>query len=206
MRAEVVPDEQAAIVDSVHRLRDTVGPSGVVFTSGGIGPTHDDITYGAIAAAFGCKLALHEPTVERMREHYEPQGKELNAARLRMATIPEGSDVLVTPGIWVPLVVLRNVYILPGIPRLFRQMLDAHKEIFTGPECIADFCYTRQGEGDLAKALTEIAGRFPHVNIGSYPSTKDDDDFTTKLTFEGRSGEDVRQVKAAVEEAVPCYE
>ena len=138
MRIEVVPDEPANIARSVKALSELVGESGFVFTSGGIGrvatrahtacdasaeraacarrPTHDDVSYEAIASAYGRGLPLHPPTVERMREHYAAQGKELNAARLRMATLPEGCVVHTTPGAWVPLAQVHNVFILPGVP------------------------------------------------------------------------------------------
>lgn len=205
VKAEVVRDVRGEIVDSVQRLRDQVGPNGFVFTSGGIGPTHDDITYEAIASAFGLKLALHEETAERMRVYYESQGKTLNGPRLRMATLPEGCEVLYTPGLWVPLVVLQNVYILPGIPRLFTQMLNANKERFSGPLSTAFILYTHQGEGDLAEPLTRIALEFADVAIGSYPSTEVGDGFTTRLSFEGRDSDSVRKAVAQAEAQITCF-
>ncbi len=103
-RVEVVPDRVEDIVEAVTRLRRRVGldqqGGGFVFTSGGIGPTHDDVTYEALAQAFGVELRLHAPTVELMREHYSQRGLELNEARLRMATLPHPAEVLVTPGTW----------------------------------------------------------------------------------------------------------
>jgi molybdenum cofactor synthesis domain-containing protein len=96
VRAEFVPDCKRDIVETVLRLRERVGPDGFVFTSGGIGPTHDDITYESIAAAYGAELHLHQPTVERMAQHYSQRGVELNEARLRMARLP--SDGKATRG------------------------------------------------------------------------------------------------------------
>lgn len=121
----------------------------------------------------------------QMREHYTAQGKELNAARLRMATLPEGAEVLVTEGLWVPLVNIDEIYVLPGIPRLFQQMISAHLDRFRGPSLHSQSLYTKMGEGDLAKALSDIAARFPQVNIGSYPNVSvGNAGFTTKLSFE----------------------
>ena len=115
----------------------------------------------------------------------EAQGKELNEARLRMATLPEGAEVLVTDGLWVPLVNMDEVYVLPGIPRLFQAMLGAHLDRFRGESMHSETMYTRLGEGDLAKTLGEIAARHPDVNIGSYPNVNSDkSDFVTKLNFE----------------------
>ena len=116
IRVEVCPDEPDDIAASVRSLSARVGPSGFVFTSGGIGTTHDDVTYESVASAFGAGLQLHPPTVELMTSHYAKLGKELNAARMRMATLPEGCRVHTTPDLWVPLCQLRNVYILPGVP------------------------------------------------------------------------------------------
>lgn len=98
--------------------------------AGGIGPTHDDVTYEAIASAFSTKCVLHQPTLERMHEHYSGRGLEVNDARKRMATLPADSEVLFTEGLnphWVPLVQHRNVYVLPGIPKLYKAMVTGHR-------------------------------------------------------------------------------
>ncbi len=136
VRVEFIPDDKKDIGTSVLALKQRVGTRGYVFTSGGIGPTHDDVTYEAIADAFGVlapagrlnimylnistaspgvPLELHAPTVDKMRAHYAGTGQELNEARLRMATLPRNSMVLDTPGLWVPLVNLHSVFILPGV-------------------------------------------------------------------------------------------
>ena len=104
-RVEVVGDCVEEIVDSVHRIRERAA-GGPVFTSGGIGPTHDDVTYAAIGAAFGRPLTVHEETLRRMTAHYERKHLEVNAMRRRMATLPEGAEVLFTDGMWVPLAIV----------------------------------------------------------------------------------------------------
>ena len=196
VRVEVVPDVPDDIAASARSLSARVGPSGFVFTSGGIGPTHDDVTYESLAAAFGVPLALHAPTVAKMRVHYEAQGKELNAARLRMATLPEGCVVHDTPNSWVPLVQVANVYVLPGVPWLYKQMLEANRGLFTGPQLLTRTLYTHTGEGDLAAALTAVASDHSAVSIGSYPNTaRGDASFATKLCFDGR---DAGALEAAV--------
>lgn len=127
------------------------------------------------------------PPPRQMRAHYSMQGKELNEARLRMATLPAGAEVLFTDGLWVPLVNCGEVYVLPGIPRLFQGMLGANMDRFQGPSMHSEALYTRRGEGDIAQTLGEIAARFPQVNIGSYPNVKASDEdraYTTKLNFE----------------------
>ncbi|PSC71220.1 3 -phosphoadenosine 5 -phosphosulfate sulfotransferase (PAPS reductase) [Micractinium conductrix] len=207
---------QRDICDTVLRLKERVGPSGFVFTSGGIGPTHDDITYTSIAAAFGCHLELHQPTVARMQEHYDKRGVELNEARLRMAHLPtdDGVEVLFTPGLWVPLVAIQGVYILPGIPRLFQQMIEAHAGRFRGPAAHARTLYTNTGEGDLAAKLGSIAALHPAVRIGSYPNVSmglgageaaGPGSFKVKLQFESRNTAALDTAVAAVEEALDTF-
>lgn len=148
-------------------------------------------------------MELHPGTVERMTAHYKTQGKEVNAARLRMATLPAGCEVLTTPNLWVPIAKINNIYILPGIPRLFNQMLEANKEHFSGPGMTLETLYTWKGEGDLADALREIAANHPGVTIGSYPRTTNAQEYTTKLCFEGR---DPESVTAAIQDATSIIE
>ncbi len=207
MRIEVVPDVPEDIAASVRALSERVGPGGFVFSSGGIGPTHDDVTYESIASAFGLSLELHAPTVERMRAHYAAQGKELNSARLRMATLPAGCTVHDTTGSWVPLAQVRNVFILPGVPWLFKSMLEANKELFRGPELMTATLYTHAGEGDLAAALTAVAESHPSVSIGSYPNTtRGDSRFTTKLCFDGRDADALQAALTAARAAIKTFD
>ncbi|QDZ19975.1 FAD synthase [Chloropicon primus] len=213
VRAEFVPDVEEEIVEALLRIKSKVGENGVIITTGGIGPTHDDKTYSSIAKAFGVGLELHQPTVERMRTHYESQGKMLNEARLKMATLPEGSEVLVTDGLWVPLAVLNGVYILPGIPRLFQKMITAHESRFKGPSVFSHAIYTNSGEGDLADSLTAIAEKHPSCDIGSYPNTgkteteAGGESYATKLVLNSRDRDLVRQVSKEIFESIPeCFE
>jgi len=111
---------------------------------------------------------------------------KVNASRLRMATLPEGCDVLWTPGLWVPMVKLRQVHILPGIPRLFKQMLASNMDSFRGQLSGSRLVYTLQGEGDIAETITRIASAHPTVAIGSYPATTADAPYATKLTLDSR--------------------
>ncbi|CAL8465971.1 g5507 [Coccomyxa elongata] len=207
LRVEYIPDDKADISQSVLKLKERVGQDGFVFTSGGIGPTHDDVTYEAIAAAFGVALELHQPTVERMKENYSKRGVELNDARLRMAMLPQTSQVLYTPDLWVPLVNLRGVYVLPGIPRLFQAMIEAHKEPFRGPTCSTATLYTNTVEGDLADPLRKVAQEHPGVSIGSYPNVAqctDAQTFRVRLQLESRDKEALDAAVAAVTAAVQC--
>lgn len=206
VRIEVVPDVPSEIGERCRALSALVGESGFVFTSGGIGPTHDDVTYESVASAYDRGLELHAPTVERMTAHYAAQGKEVNAARLRMATLPQGCVVHET-GSWVPLVQIRNVYILPGIPWLFKQMLEANAGLFTGPSISSGTLFTHAGEGELAGALSAIAARHPGVSIGSYPNTQRGGEkaYTTKLTFDSREEEQLRSALAQAREAIATF-
>ena len=142
-------------------------------TSGGIGPTHDDRTYEAVAAATGGQLAVHAPTVERMTAHYHAQGKEVNAARMRMATLPQSpnTQVYYQDGIWVPVVCSNNVYVLPGIPSLFARLVDSQLHRFRGAgEWQLVNLFTTAGEGDFAEELAILADQHSEVTIGSYPA------------------------------------
>lgn len=208
VRVEVIPDEVPEIARTIRRLSELVGPDGFVFTSGGIGPTHDDVTYDGVAAAFGAKLAYHEPTVAALRAYLESKGKaqDLNEARLRMALLPVGCEALPTPGLWVPLVRMSNVYVLPGIPSLFTKMLHAQRPRFKGPSLSRVLVYTQWLEGDLAAHLNAAVERFPGVSIGSYPNTSLDAaaaaTFKVKISVEGRDAAACEACSAFIQERI----
>lgn len=207
MRIETVPDDVADVAASVAALSARVGPQGYVFSFGGIGPTHDDITYEAVASAFGLPLEVHQETLTKMTAHYAAQGKDVNAARKRMATLPSGSIVHSTPGSWVPLAQVRNVFVLPGIPWLMKSMLEANRHLFYGPSAHSAALYTLQGEGELAEALGKVAAAFPTVTIGSYPNTiRGDARFTAKLCFDSRDEEALAKAVAATREVIPTFD
>ncbi|CAK4072846.1 unnamed protein product [Aphanomyces euteiches] len=183
VRISVIPDEMDVIVDTVRHFSDLVGSTGYVFTTGGIGPTHDDITYEGIANAFNVPLELHQPTKDALYNYLaaNSRGHELNEDRLRMATFPKGCDVLTTSS-WVPIVKMRNVYVLPGTPRLMKQMLESNVDHFKGIPIHQAIARTKQPEGTIAATLKAVANEFPSVLIGSYVNLKED-----HLQYEERS-------------------
>ncbi|KAJ9524098.1 hypothetical protein QJQ45_022546 [Haematococcus lacustris] len=203
VRVEFVPDQADDIAATALRLRQRVGPSGFVFSSGGIGPTHDDVTYPALATAFGVQLALHQPTVELMKTSYAKRGMELNEARLRMATLPSPAEVLHSPGTWVPLVNLQGVYILPGIPSLFRQLITAHQDRFSGPAFLEAALYSVPGESFIADQLSAVAAAHPKVSIGSYPNTDPATDqlWKVRIGVSSRSQEALDEALRALQSA-----
>jgi len=212
-RIETVGDCMEEIQDSIRRIKNRVGDA-PVFTSGGIGPTHDDVTYQAIADTFGMKLKVHEETLKRMTKHYTSKGLEVNEMRLRMATLPENCEVLFSEGMWVPLAVVQGVHILPGIPRLFQSMLEAHADRFEGKEYFDVELFSDEGEGDLAKSLADIAARNPHVKIGSYPKVTttaggldgSDQGWRVRLAIVGRDQESVLAVGEEIKKSIRTVE
>lgn len=176
-RIVVIPDrvdEIAAVVRSLSAAHDAL------FTSGGIGPTHDDVTYAGVARGFGRPVLRHPQLVERMRGHYRDA---LNPARLRMADIPEPDELCFEEGMVTPVVRVANVYILPGVPVLFRQLFGGLRERFRRQAMYLGMLFTRQGEGDLADHLTRVVGEHPRVRVGSYPHLGDEA-FRVKITVE----------------------
>ncbi|KAJ8909188.1 hypothetical protein NDN08_005881 [Rhodosorus marinus] len=196
-RVEVIPDDMEDIGDSVKRLSNNFD---YVFTSGGIGPTHDDLTYEAIARAYGLDLEVDESIVAEMKR-IQPDG-EVNESRLRMATIPTKCEKLETEGLWVPLVVVNgNVYILPGVPVILERMVNAASSRFGNglPPRSRRIVYTKMHEGDLAESVGKIANKYPQVAIGSYPRTDKTHKYNVKITLEA---DDQAQVEAAASEVV----
>lgn len=167
----VVSDDHAAIVDAVNALR---GAYDSVFTSGGIGPTHDDITADAIAAAFGVGIDVREDARRVMEAHYKRQGTEMNAARLRMARIPDGASLIDNPISSAPGFTLGNVHVMAGVPSIFEAMVASVLPTLTGgAPVLSRTVRVDRPEGDVAGPLAEFATAHPELSFGSYPFIRD---------------------------------
>ncbi|MFQ5622996.1 MAG: competence/damage-inducible protein A [Paracoccaceae bacterium] len=165
--ARVVPDETAAIVEAVNALRARYS---YVFTSGGIGPTHDDITADAVAAAFGVSIDVRADARAVLERYYAENDIELNEARLRMARVPDGASLIGNPVSAAPGFRLENVFVMAGVPKIFAAMLDGVLPSLTaGRPMLSATVRADRPEGEVASPLAEVAARFPDVSIGSYP-------------------------------------
>ncbi|MDX2263702.1 MAG: molybdopterin-binding protein [Hyphomicrobiales bacterium] len=169
MEARVVPDVRERIVEAVNALRPRYD---YLFTSGGIGPTHDDITADCVAAAFGVGISVREDAVAMLRERYS--AAELTPARLRMARIPHGAALIENPVSKAPGFMLGNVIVMAGVPGIMRAMLDAvTPRLRTGRVVLSETVVVARPEGEVAQTLAEAQARFPDVAMGSYPFFED---------------------------------
>jgi molybdenum cofactor synthesis domain-containing protein len=167
----VVLDDPAAIISAVQALS---GAYDHVFTSGGIGPTHDDITADCIAQAFGASLDVRADARAILQSFYDEQGKELNAARLRMARIPDGAALIDNPVSAAPGFTLRNVHVMAGVPSVFKAMVASVLPRLTGgAPMLSQSLRLFLGEGDIAEPLAILAKRYSDLSFGSYPFQKD---------------------------------
>jgi FAD synthetase len=153
-----------------------------VFTSGGVGPTHDDVTIEGVAHGLGLKVVRHPDIERRMRQRL---GDQVNEARLRMANIPEGATLLATEAPFASIVKIRNIYIFPGIPRILEERFHAIKESFRDTPYYLKNVYVRYGEGVIASILNELLVKFPNLMLGSYP-VLDLPDYKVKVTLESK--------------------
>jgi molybdenum cofactor synthesis domain-containing protein len=190
-RIETVPDEIPLIVDALKRC---LGSAQWVFTSGGIGPTHDDVTIAAVAQAFGREIVTDERTLALLRMRH---GDRLNPALRRLAEIPRGATLTWAPGPGpsYPVLSLENVVILPGVPSLLREGFLRLRDRFRAPPFYARAVYLSLGEGAIAEHLDAVVARYPTVAIGSYPRF-DAADYRVKVTFDGRTEADVAAAAA----------
>ena len=169
----IVPDDMARIGDAVNALRVS---HDYLFTTGGIGPTHDDITVDAIAAAFGVPVIVHPVARQILEDYYRnhADGLELTEARLRMARVPEGAELLPNPSSGAPGVKMGNVYILAGVPHIAASMMEALTGTLEGGRPVVSVTVgARAAESDVADLLRETEAAHPGVAIGSYPFFKD---------------------------------
>lgn len=163
----VVPDEAGEIVAAVNALR---ARHAYVFTSGGIGPTHDDITADCIAAAFGVPIGVREDARAILAQNYRDPDRELNPARLRMARIPEGASLIDNPVSRAPGFRIGNVHVMAGVPAVFEAMLEGVLPTLAGgPPLLSHSVRVYLPEGEVAEPLAAIAAANRDVSLGSYP-------------------------------------
>ena len=167
----VVSDDPKAIIAAVQSLSDSYSH---VFTSGGIGPTHDDITADCIAKAFGVHINVRDDARAIHQAHYDAQKQPLNEARLRMARIPVGASLIDNPVSKAPGFTLKNVHVMAGVPSIFQAMTASVLPSLTGGQPLISQTYrVERGEGDIALPLGALAEAFPELSIGCYPFQKD---------------------------------
>jgi molybdenum cofactor synthesis domain-containing protein len=167
----IVPDEEPEIVAAVNALRARYN---YVFTTGGIGPTHDDITADAIAKAFGVGIEVDERALTPMKAYFERRGVELTPARLRMARIPFGADLVENSVSIAPGFKLGNVIVMAGVPQIMQVMLDAATRFLkTGKKMLSAAIDLHRPEGEIAGVFSEHQQRYPDVAMGSYPFYRD---------------------------------
>jgi len=163
--ARVIPDDHEVIVATVNECRTRFG---YVFTTGGIGPTHDDITSECIAAAFGVELERNPQALALLQSHYRPE--DLNENRLRMANVPAGGELIDNPISKAPGYRIDNVYVFAGVPKIMQAMFEGIRHQFSGgPVTLSKTIASLVPEGELASGLGEVQARHPDLDIGSYP-------------------------------------
>ena len=163
----VVADDRAAIIAAVNALR---AENDHLFTSGGIGPTHDDITAEAVAAAFGLPIAIRDDARALLAAHYARSGLEFNEARQRMARIPEGATLIDNPVSTAPGFTLGNVHVMAGVPNIFQVMVASVLPTLTGgAPLLSQSLRVNRGEGEVAAPFGALAEEFPDLSLGSYP-------------------------------------
>jgi molybdenum cofactor synthesis domain-containing protein len=193
----VVSDEEKEIVDALNALRNRYT---YVFTTGGIGPTHDDITADSVAKAFGVSIDVDPRARKLMEERFAARGVEMNEARLRMARIPAGAELVENkqsgaPGFWIG-----NVIVMAGVPSIMQAMLDAAApKLQTGVRMLSETIKGDVREGDIGTELGEIAKLHPNVSIGSYPFFDEKTGPNTNLVIRSRDAAHLAAAKADVE-------
>lgn len=192
----IVPDDEDAIVAALNALR---AQNDYVFTSGGIGPTHDDITADAVARAFGVACTHDPDAMALLGAHYAERGMEFTQARQRMARMPVGSRHIENPVSRAPGFAIGNVFVMAGVPSVFQAMLDnVLPGLKAGRKILSESVDSPFPEGEIGGPLTALAKAHISVNIGSYPRY-DGQNFSTQIVVRGRDAEEVRLAREAVE-------
>ncbi|NDV02880.1 competence/damage-inducible protein A [Pseudoroseicyclus tamaricis] len=194
----VVADGHETIVAAVRALAEGHDH---LFTSGGIGPTHDDITAEAVAEAMGAAIGVRDDARAILAAHYTRRGQELNEARLRMARVPEGATLIDNPVSAAPGFTLGNVHVMAGVPQIFEAMLAGLlPRLAGGAPVLSQSLGVDRGEGDIAQALGEVAAEFPALSFGSYPFTRPDGSHGVNLVVRGQDGAGVGAAMVRLQE------
>jgi molybdopterin-biosynthesis enzyme MoeA-like protein len=198
VRAVVVLDDIEVIAREVRQLSRDYS---VVFTSGGVGPTHDDVTIEGVARAFGAGVVTAPELEGLIRRHY---GERTTEGHLLMARIPEGARLVSSAGVPWPTVVMRNVWVLPGVPEVFQmKMPHLRGELGGDAPFVSLAVFTRLDEGDIKPLLDRVVAAHGGVEIGSYPKWHDPE-YRTKLTFDGLDEAAVRAARDAFVAGLPA--
>lgn len=196
----VVSDDHAAIVAAVRALSAAYDN---VFTSGGIGPTHDDITAEAVAAAFDTPISVRDDARALLEAHYKRSGGQINEARLRMARIPDGADLIDNPVSIAPGFTIKNVHVMAGVPAVFEAMVASVLPTLTGgAPLLSQSLRIERGEGEIAGPLSDLAEKYSDLSIGSYPYVKDGV-FGANIVIRGHDGARIDAAIIELNEAFP---
>ena len=185
-RILVIPDELDEIAEAVRSYKPAFD---VVFTSGGVGPTHDDVTMAGIARALGRRVIRHPVLEQKIREF---SGDKINEARLKLAEVPEGAELIFAGDANFPAIHVENLYILPGIPEIFREKFLAIKSRFAVDPYFLRVVYTRAAESTIAQYLNQTLEAFPLLQLGSYPKLGDPE-YRVRVTLESKDPEYVNR-------------
>lgn len=200
VRVVTIPDVVDVIADEVRTLS---ASHDWLFTSGGVGPTHDDVTVEAVAKAFGVRVVMAPEMEAMLRAHYMDR---ITEGHLRMALIPEGATLEVTDHVRWPTILFRNTWLLPGIPEVFRMKLPVVvSRLGGGKRFVSCAVYTKMDEGNLKPLLDAVVRAFPDVDVGSYPKWNDPA-YKTKLTFDGQDEARVNAARDAFVASLPAGE
>jgi molybdenum cofactor synthesis domain-containing protein len=193
--ARVVSDSEEAIVEAVNALRARYT---YVFTTGGIGPTHDDITSDAIAKAFGTGISHHPEAVAILTKYFTEIGREVNEARMRMARVPDGASLIHNAVSKAPGFRMENVFVMAGVPKVMQAMMDEIAPLLAkGKPMASKTIRFLGGEGDIARPLKDVQVTYPSVVIGSYPF-ETPEGFATNLVLRSRNDDDLSAACKAV--------
>jgi FAD synthetase len=196
-RISTIPDDVRVIARDV---REYAGQFDLLFTTGGIGPTHDDVTIEAIAAAFDLRVVRHPVLEKALRRYY---GAEITPAQLKMAEIPEGGWLTGEDDLTFPVLVLRNIYIFPGIPEAVRKKFGRIREQFREPPYVLRRVFLQGDEGKIAEDLHAVLDGFPALQLGSYPILHNPD-HNVMLTLESKDASYVDQALQCLLRRLPA--